>query len=1211
MAEVEKSPNDKKEYRVITLANGLQALLISDQLPIGQQSDDVTSQPEDPTNQDEEEEMSTDGGDENAGRLSGTSSGDAGRDPPVPRKRQKTVKMKEKLSAAALCVGVGSFSDPDDLPGLAHYLEHMVFMGSEKYPDENAFDVFIKKHGGSDNASTDCERTVFQFEIQRKFFKEALDRWAQFFISPLLKVDSLEREVKAVDSEFQMNLPVDSFRKQQLFSTMVKVGHPMAKFMWGNLASLKQQPEERGINVHQRLGEFRRRFYSAQYMTLAVQSAESLDTLEEWVREVFSAVPNNGCPAPNFDDYKDTFDTPNFYKLYKMVPVKSVNQLEITWSLPCQMRHYRVKPLHYLGWLLGHEGTGSIFNLLKKKMWALGLYAGNNELGFEHNSTNAVLNVVVVLTDDGLAHAKEVITIVFQYISMLQRMGPSRRVYEEIQTIEDKDFRFKDETDPIDYVENVCENMQMYPPQHYLTGDILMFQYDQQVLAEVQNLLTPDRASLLLVSPQFKGECDLRERWFDTPYCVSDIPNDWKEAWKDLPENPELHLPAENRFIAKDFSLKEHDLKDSKYPKKILDTPQSRLWYRPDTKFHQPKAYVHFYLKSPLIGRTPQSVVLLDLFLNLLAQNLTAVAYDADVAQLSYKFVAEDSGMVIKLSGFNEKLPLLFETIVDYMADFSVSEEMFQAVKTQLRRSYYNHVIKPMQLVRDVRLSILEKTKWTTLDKRQAMRPLEREDVLQFVDQFRRKLYVEGLVQGNYTHKEALKFEEYLVRKLSCAPVPRTLLRGLRVMQVPLSCPAPLRPCAPYPAAGPEGDAGSLKLSCAPVPRTLLQGLRVMQVPCIKLSCAPVPRTLLPGLRVMQVPLSCPAPLRPCAPYPAAGPEGDAGPLKLSCAPVPRTLLPGLRVMQVPCIKLSCAPVPRTLLQGLRVMQVPLGDHVCRFKSFHRSDANSVITNYYQSSPGDIRRLMLMELLVMLMEEPCFDYLRTQEQLGYAVFPTCRDTAGILGFSVTVQTQATNFSVTEANAKMEKFLEEFDKILKNMTEENFAAQVTALVTLKLCADLHLGEEVDRNWEKIVDQTYLFNRLEREISALHDITLGQLQDWYQQHSFTDRHKLSIQVVGEGGNEALTKVREGQEEDMDAEDDSDSADDDDDEDDSEEEDEEDEEEMEEDCPDTNGTDELDLQLEMLPVQEEEEERTNISDIPAFKRSLMVFPVTLITS
>lgn len=40
-------------------------------------------------------------------------------------------------SAAALSVGVGSFSDPLQAQGLAHYLEHMLFMGTSKYPAEN------------------------------------------------------------------------------------------------------------------------------------------------------------------------------------------------------------------------------------------------------------------------------------------------------------------------------------------------------------------------------------------------------------------------------------------------------------------------------------------------------------------------------------------------------------------------------------------------------------------------------------------------------------------------------------------------------------------------------------------------------------------------------------------------------------------------------------------------------------------------------------------------------------------------------------------------------------------------------------------------------------------------------------------------------------------------------------------------------------------
>ena len=64
--------------------------------------------------------------------------------------------------------------------GLAHFCEHMVFMGSEKYPDENSFDDFIQRTGGSDNAHTDCETTVFYFETQRKSFREGRDEMKEF-----------------------------------------------------------------------------------------------------------------------------------------------------------------------------------------------------------------------------------------------------------------------------------------------------------------------------------------------------------------------------------------------------------------------------------------------------------------------------------------------------------------------------------------------------------------------------------------------------------------------------------------------------------------------------------------------------------------------------------------------------------------------------------------------------------------------------------------------------------------------------------------------------------------------------------------------------------------------------------------------------------------------------------------------------------------------
>lgn len=76
------------------------------------------------------------------------------------------------------------------------------------------------------------------------------------------------------------------------------------------------------------------RFYSAHYMTLVVQSKETLDTLEKWVTEIFSQIPNNGLPKPNFGHLTDPFDTPAFNKLYRVVPIRKIHALTITWALP-------------------------------------------------------------------------------------------------------------------------------------------------------------------------------------------------------------------------------------------------------------------------------------------------------------------------------------------------------------------------------------------------------------------------------------------------------------------------------------------------------------------------------------------------------------------------------------------------------------------------------------------------------------------------------------------------------------------------------------------------------------------------------------------------------------------------------------------------------------------------------------------------------------
>uniref|UniRef100_A0A3Q2G042 Nardilysin b (N-arginine dibasic convertase) n=3 Tax=Cyprinodon variegatus TaxID=28743 RepID=A0A3Q2G042_CYPVA len=694
--EIIKSPSDPKKYRYIELSNGLRALLISDLSGT------------DPTEQGGAGEVEGEEGEEEGGSCEGSEQEEEEEEEEEDRDsdelgKEKATKKKssEKQAAAALCISVGSFSDPDDLPGLAHFLEHMVFMGSEKYPAENDFDAFLKKHGGSDNASTDCERTIFQFDVQRKYFRDALDRWAQFFICPLMIEDAVDREVEAVDSEYQLARPSDSHRKEMLFGSLAKPGHPMGKFCWGNAQTLKHEPREKQINTYERLRGFWRRYYSAHYMTLAVQSRESLETLEEWVREIFIKIPNNGEPRPDFSHLQEPFDTPAFHKLYRVVPVRKVHALTISWAVPPQGKHYRVKPLHYISWLIGHEGPGSILSLLRKKCWALALFGGNSETGFDQNSTYSIFSVSITLTDQGYQNFYQVVHLVFQYLKMLQTQGPQQRIYEEIQQIEDNEFRYLEQTDPIEFVENICENMQLFPNQDFLTGDRLMFHYDPEVIQAALSLLTPLRANLLVLSPENEGRCPLRERWFGTSYSCEDIPEEWEQRWKaDLDLNPDLHLPAENRFIATDFSLKTSDFPDTEFPVRILNLDQGALWYKKDNKFKIPKGYIRFHLISPIIQESPENLVLFDLFINILAHNLAEPAYEADVAQLEYKLMAGEHGLMIRLKGFNHKLPLLLKLIVDQLADFSTEPSVFYMFSEQLKKTYFNILIKHDRLGR-------------------------------------------------------------------------------------------------------------------------------------------------------------------------------------------------------------------------------------------------------------------------------------------------------------------------------------------------------------------------------------------------------------------------------------------------------------------------------------------------------------------------------
>jgi insulysin len=169
-------------------------------------------------------------------------------------------------SCCALDVHVGHFSDPNDIPGLAHFLEHLLFMGTAKYPVENSYSQFLSEHGGTSNAFTGNENTNFYFNVHSDHLFGALDRFAQFFISPLFLETCTMREMHAVDSEHKKNLQSDNWRFYQLQKDLADPTHPFSKFGTGNIDTLLHSPAKLGLNVRDVLIEFYGNYYSANIM---------------------------------------------------------------------------------------------------------------------------------------------------------------------------------------------------------------------------------------------------------------------------------------------------------------------------------------------------------------------------------------------------------------------------------------------------------------------------------------------------------------------------------------------------------------------------------------------------------------------------------------------------------------------------------------------------------------------------------------------------------------------------------------------------------------------------------------------------------------------------------------------------------------------------------------------------------------------------------
>lgn len=253
-------------------------------------------------------------------------------------------------SAACMCVEVGHMSDPPDTPGIAHLVEHVLFLGTEKFPNENEFRAFMSENGGFTNAQTFADVTKYFFDVVPEKLSEALERFSQMFIAPLFNESSVTREISAVNSEHEKNLASDAWRIRMVNKALANPNHAYSKFSTGDKKTLFDVPRRFGIDIRSELVQFHDKWYrSGNLLNLAVLGKNTLDELEEMVKEFFlNGIENRNIEEPSWSDEVYTRDqmlTRTFIE-----PVMDVRSLTLSFQTPDLFSYYKSSvscPYHF------------------------------------------------------------------------------------------------------------------------------------------------------------------------------------------------------------------------------------------------------------------------------------------------------------------------------------------------------------------------------------------------------------------------------------------------------------------------------------------------------------------------------------------------------------------------------------------------------------------------------------------------------------------------------------------------------------------------------------------------------------------------------------------------------------------------------------------------------------------------------------------------
>ena len=657
-------------------------------------------------------------------------------------------------SAAALSVAVGSFQEPKEFGGLAHYLEHMLFLGTKSFPTVGDYSEFVSRNGGSQNAYTQLDHTNYMVAVKNDAYDEALSRFSGFFYEAILEESYADKERNAVHSEWTMKSPNDWVILEQLNGSTLNPEHPISQFNWGNLDSLVDKENNK---LQAALEDMYNTYYSANLMKGAMVSNLPIAEMKKLAQENFGKIPNKNTPRPQIS--ASVAKSEHLKKVVHYIPQTDMKQLRINFVIENNAQQFVVKPNGYVNYLLANEMPGTLASALRDAGLSDAVYS--NYDADEYGNAGS-FTLYIDLTESGVQNRNKAMGAVLKYLALLREEGVNPRYFKEIKQSLSNSFRFKEKTNDYNYTMKIAADLQHVPAEYVLSSAYEYQRFNPQVIQAVLDQLTLDNARIFYIDKQQTGEQDME--YFAGQYSVNDINSELEQTWQLMSEQFDLSLPRENSLMPESFDLVAAKYTDK--PKQLVADKGHTVHLGHSALFKQPKGRVTLDLNSGLTKSSAKNHVLADLLNRGLGQKLTELQSEASAAGMGLN-ASLSNGLSLTATGFTDKQGTLLASALKYILDFDISDSELANLKASFKsdiESSKRQILLNQLFPKFSRVSNLDafsdETLLTEVDG------ILSTDLNLFKDQLLKQANLRVFAFGNYSDKQVIALSNMVLNQL-------------------------------------------------------------------------------------------------------------------------------------------------------------------------------------------------------------------------------------------------------------------------------------------------------------------------------------------------------------------------------------------------------------------------------------------------------------